>query len=108
MATPSIELIAQIKRFREALEKSGIRQQQVLLYGSQRHGAATEGSDIDLIVISPDWDPLSRRERLELLGVVAARLLLPIQAQGWTPREITTGTMSPFWQEILRKEAVAV
>ncbi|MGC9397351.1 MAG: nucleotidyltransferase domain-containing protein [Anaerolineae bacterium] len=108
MATPSVELIAQIRRFREALEKSGIRQQQVLLYGSQRHGTATEGSDIDLIVISPDWDPLSRRERLELLGVVAARLLLPIQAQGWTPREITTGTISPFWQEILQKEAVAV
>ncbi len=108
MATPSFELIVKIQRFREALEKSGIRQQQVLLYGSQRHGTATEGSDIDLIVISPDWDPLSRRERLELLGVVAARLLLPIQAHGWTPREITDGTISPFWQEILQKEALAI
>ena len=68
MVTPGIELVAQIKRFRESLEKAGIRQQQVLLYGSQRHGTATEGSDIDLIIISPDWDPLSRRERLELLA----------------------------------------
>ncbi|MEJ5311294.1 MAG: nucleotidyltransferase domain-containing protein [Anaerolineae bacterium] len=108
MATPSMELITQIQRFRESLEKSGIHQQQVLLYGSQRHGTASEGSDIDLIIISPDWAPLSRRERLELLGVAAARLLLPIQAQGWTPGEITTGKISPFWQEIIQKEAIPV
>lgn len=108
MVTPSVELITKIQQFRESLGKSGIRQQQILLYGSQRYGTATEGSDIDLIIISPDWGPLGRRERLELLGAVAARLLLPIQAQGWTPREITAGEISLFWQEILQKEAIPV
>jgi hypothetical protein len=90
------------------LEQAGIHCEQILLYGSQRWNTAQEGSDIDLIVISPDWARFNRRERLELLGIIAARLLEPIQAQGWTPQEIASQQISPFWQEILEREAVAV
>jgi predicted nucleotidyltransferase len=108
MAQTTPELEAVIKRFRQSLEMAGIRCQQVLLYGSRRWGTAGEDSDIDLIVISPDWAPLNQRERLELLGVIAARLLEPIQAQGWTPQEIADQEMGTFWQEIVEKEAVTV
>ena len=108
MAQIAPELAAVIERFRESLEKAGIRCEQILLYGSQARGAAQEGSDIDLIVISPDWEPFNWRERLELMGVVAARLLEPIQAQGLTPQEIANRQIGTFWQEILEREAVAV
>ncbi len=108
MAQAAPQLTSIIKKFQNELEKAGIRCEQILLYGSYRWDIAVEGSDIDLIVISPDWAAFNRRERLEFLGVIAARLLEPIQAQGWTPQEIATQQISQFWLEILNKEAVTV
>lgn len=49
----------------------GIPCERVFLFGSQAAGQAEEGSDIDLIVISPAWEAYSARERLELHGVAA-------------------------------------
>jgi predicted nucleotidyltransferase len=66
----------------------GIRPARILLYGSQATGTAREGSDLDLIVISADWRKYNQRQRLELLGIAAARILEPVQAQGFTPSEI--------------------
>lgn len=108
MAGTSSELAIIIDQFRQELEKEGIHSKELLLYGSQRRSTAAEGSDIDLIVISPDWAGYNWRERLELLGVVAARLLQPIQAQGFTPKEIANREITPLWQEILDKEVIAV
>ena len=102
------ELTEIVQRFCQALEKSGIHCQQILLYGSQRSGKAEEGSDVDLIVVSPDWAHYGWRERLELLGIVAARLLEPIQAQGFTPNEIEQGDITPFWQYILEHDSTIV
>jgi predicted nucleotidyltransferase len=85
----------------------GIRCERVLLYGSQSTGTAHEGSDIDLIVISPDWSGYNGRERLELLGVAAGRILEPVQAQGFTPAEIANHELTTFWEYVLA-EAVPV
>jgi predicted nucleotidyltransferase len=108
MVEKTSELAEIISRFRQALEEEGIHCEEILVYGSQRWGTAEEGSDIDLIVISPDWLPFSWRERLELLGVVAARILEPIQAQGFTREEIAEQQLSPFWEEILTREAIPI
>lgn len=85
-ATPQLKQI--IKRYTHELLKLGIHVEHVYLYGSQAKGIAHEGSDIDLVVISPDWENRSERERLEILGVAAARILEPIQAQGFTADEV--------------------
>lgn len=108
MVTTRSELEEIIHSFREQLEQMGIEVQQVLLYGSQARGSAVEGSDIDLIVISPSWTGMSMRERLETLGVAAARILQPVQAQGLTPDEIARGELSSFWAEILRTQALVI
>jgi len=86
----------------------GIRAENVFVYGSQSQGAAQEGSDIDLFVLSPDWAKYSQRERLEILGIAAARLLEPIQAQGFTPEEVSKRKIAPFWQRILQEQAIAI
>lgn len=86
----------------------GIGVEQVLLFGSQATGTAREGSDIDLIVISPDWEPYNQRERLEMLGVAAARILEPVQANGFTPQEIASRKLMPFWEHILDEQALPV
>jgi len=105
-AAPQLKII--IRRFRMELGKMGIRVDKVMLFGSQVSGAAHDGSDIDLIVISRDFASYSQRERLEILGVAAARILEPVQANGFTPSEIESQQLIPFWDQILREQAVAV
>ena len=97
-----------VKRFARELQVMGIQCERVLLYGSQARGTAVEGSDIDLIVISPAWAAYSERERLEILGIAAARILEPIQARGATPEEVVTHQISPFLDQVLRQQAVVV
>ena len=105
-ATPELKRI--VKRYRIQLEKMGIRPTRVLLYGSQASGTAREGSDIDLIVISGDWKKYNHRQRLELLGVAAARILEPVQAQGFTPSEIRQKQITPFWEQVMKEQAIAI
>ncbi|MDT8898459.1 nucleotidyltransferase domain-containing protein [Thermanaerothrix sp. 4228-RoL] len=97
-----------LTRYLETLNQMGIRVERVYLYGSQARGEARIGSDIDLIVVSPDWAGYSLRERLEILGVAAARILEPIQAQGFTPNEIEQAQVPLFWRQILHDQAVEV
>ena len=80
----------------------------IFLYGSYARDTRHEGSDIDLIVVSPDFVRLNLRERLELLGTAAARILEPIQAYGLTHEEIEQHTLTPFWADILEHEAVSL
>lgn len=105
-AKPEVKEI--IDKYREQLLTLGIRAQQIYLYGSYAKGIEREGSDIDLVVVSSDFSSLNLRERLELLGVAAARLREPIQAVGYTPEEIAAKNYSPFLDEILASEAVPV
>lgn len=106
MARRAIKQI--VTRFCTELTRMGIGVEQVLLFGSQATGKAREGSDIDLIVISPDWKPYNQRERLEMLGIAAARILEPVQAAGFTPDEISSRNLLPFWAHILDEQALPV
>jgi predicted nucleotidyltransferase len=45
-----------LDRYRQALERS-IRVDRLVLYGSYARGDARDDSDIDVIVVSPDFDP---------------------------------------------------
>jgi predicted nucleotidyltransferase len=108
MVETTSELKRIVKRYRVQLEKMGIRPTRILVYGSQVHGVAHEGSDIDLIVISADWRKYNHRQRLELLGIAAARILEPVQAQGFTPGEIKRKQLTPFWEQVIKEQAVAI
>lgn len=108
MAETTPELKRVIRAYCAKLAEMGIQAQKVLLFGSQLHGTAAQDSDIDLIVISTDWERYNRRERLEILGIAAARILQPIQAQGFTPEEVAQQKISSFWLRIIHEQAVAV
>ncbi|MBI2908181.1 MAG: nucleotidyltransferase domain-containing protein [Chloroflexi bacterium] len=97
-----------VGRYRDELGSLGIQVTAVFLYGSHARGTHREDSDIDLIVVSPDFAKLNVRERLELLGVAAARVLEPIQAYGFTPQEIERRTLASLWDDILAHEAVPI
>jgi len=95
---PKIKKI--VGRFKQELKKLGINSEKIILYGSCAQGTSREGSDIDLIVISDDFKNLNLRERLEILGLAAGRVFEPIEALGYTKKEIK-GKKECFVEEIL-------
>lgn len=107
MAEEKSSLKEIVARYRQVLESSGIRCEEILVYGSRADGTATEGSDIDLVVISTDWEDRPILERLEILGIAAARIMHPIQAVGFTRAEIDGTDLLPFWKEIINNASKA-
>jgi predicted nucleotidyltransferase len=97
-----------VEQYRQQLLNLGIRPEQIYLYGSYAKGIQREGSDIDLIVVSRDFSLLNLRERLEILGVAAARLLKPIQAVGYTPEEMEAKSYSSFLNDVISSEAIVI
>lgn len=108
MAKTKPGLKAIVARYCRELEGMGVACEQVLLFGSRAKGTAHEGSDIDLFIISKAWAPYNERERLEMLGVAAARILEPIQARGATPDEVARHQLPPFLEQVLAEQAVLV
>jgi predicted nucleotidyltransferase len=96
-----------LDRYRVALSALGIAAEQVILFGSYATGKAKEMSDIDVLIVSSDFQGKNVRERLELLGVAAIRIMEPIQAYGFTPGEMLSGQKSAFLKEILEYVRVA-
>jgi len=77
-----------IERYRQELRNLNINSKKIILYGSYAKGNPREDSDIDLIVISDNFEDMNLRERLEILGVAAGRVFEPIEALGYTSKEI--------------------
>ncbi|MBU4343754.1 MAG: nucleotidyltransferase domain-containing protein [Candidatus Omnitrophica bacterium] len=90
-----------IEEYAQSLKKLGINVERVILYGSFAEGKHRIDSDIDIIVISKDFQSMNLRERLEVLGIAAARMMKPIEAKGYTPEEIKAPSQASFLKEIL-------
>lgn len=96
-----------VKKFTKELGKKGIYPREILLYGSHASGSAHEWSDIDLVVISDDFEKIPPLERLTLLSYAAWPVQAGIEAQGYTPREIAErGKDSIMWEEIQKNHIV--
>ncbi len=76
-----------VRQFKKALESSGVRVEQLILYGSHAGGRAREDSDIDVVVVSPSFSGKSYWERIDLLTEAIYRVLAPIEASAFTPEE---------------------
>ncbi len=79
-----------IKSFTRELRKQ-IRIEKLILFGSYASGAQREDSDIDIVIISPDFEKMDFMDRLELLGRTKAVVFEPIDAMGLTPEEWESG-----------------
>lgn len=96
-----------IKEYTSKLLFLGIGVEKVILFGSYAKELAREDSDIDLIVVSKDFEGMNLRERLEVLGMAAARIMQPIQAKGYTPLEMASEEKDSFLLEILEHSKIA-
>jgi predicted nucleotidyltransferase len=80
-----------IEGFREALSRHGVRADRVILYGSYSRGDWHDGSDIDLIVVSRDFEAKGFWERIDMLVDALMDVPQPIEAIAMTPEEWDRG-----------------
>ena len=98
MAEISGNVIQSLERFLAAVQQVR-RVEAAYLYGSQATGTATEWSDIDVAVISPDFQADLFQERL-LLMRLAARIDDRIEPHPFRPEDFSL--TSPLVSEIQR------
>ncbi len=100
-------IVSVIERYKKQLGKMGLGVEKIILFGSWARGEGKAWSDIDLIVISRGFADKDLRERLELLGVAAARILEPIEAFGVTPQEWEHDEW-PFLKEVTKGRVIHI
>ena len=66
-------VLTSVRSYLAALTSRGITVERVVVFGSQVKGEAHEWSDIDILVISPQFDNMKDRNAVNLLWRVAAR-----------------------------------
>ena len=66
-------VLTSVRSYLAALTSRGITVERVVVFGSQAKGEAHEWSDIDILVISPQFDNMKDRSAVNLLWRVAAR-----------------------------------
>ncbi len=63
-----------VRRFLEAAAAEGIEIEKALVFGSQARGTAHEWSDIDILLVSPQFDDMQTRELTSRVWRLAARI----------------------------------
>ena len=76
-----------LKSFKKALEGNHIRIERLILFGSWAKGTQQEGSDIDVVVISKDFENKDYWERIKILSNAIYQVFQPIEAVAMTPQE---------------------
>lgn len=83
-----------VERFKTALESRGIRISKLILYGSYATGTFKDGSDIDVVVVSDDFNGKGYWERLDVLSGAIYEVFAPIEAIAMTTDEWDGGALS--------------
>ena len=76
-----------VRRFKLALERSGVPVSKVLLFGSYTTGTYNENSDVDVVVISEAFKGLNHWQRIERMTDALYAVFQPIEARPLTPEE---------------------
>ena len=80
-----------LSRFRSVLETQGLAVNRLVLFGSYANDTYKEGSDIDVVVISEDFESKDYWERLDILSNAIYEIFEPIEAIAMTPEEWERG-----------------
>jgi len=67
-------VLTAVRQYLAALKDAGIEVELAVIYGSQASGEAHEWSDIDLLVVSAQYDALKDRSAIKFLWQLAARI----------------------------------
>jgi len=84
------------------LESLGISIQKVIIFGSQAKGDFRKDSDIDIAIISKDFEKLGLWDRAKYLGRAARDIPYPIEALGFSPSQLRAAEQGTILDEITR------
>jgi predicted nucleotidyltransferase len=101
MVASTAELNEIVSDFVRRLE-SGIRVEAIVLYGSYARGTAYEDSDIDLAVISPDFERVPLYRRQEIIADLTLHRADGISPIGYPSSEYHNPGPHSFLREIIR------
>ncbi len=76
-----------IKDLRTALESNGITVQKLVLYGSSSRDCSNHFSDIDLVIVSPDFCGKDYWERVQIISPLIPRSAYAVEPLLVTPQE---------------------
>ncbi len=105
MADAAVELA--VRRYLAAARAAGIRATRAVLFGSHAHGDADEWSDIDLVVIAPEFDSPPDAGLVDKLWTLRAHTDSRIEPFACSEREWETDDGRPVI-EIARREGVVI
>ncbi|MEM4566856.1 MAG: nucleotidyltransferase domain-containing protein [Sulfolobales archaeon] len=104
-------IVEAVKRLLEELSKEGVAVERAYLFGSYVKGSWIKTSDIDLVVVSRNFEGMSFTERLDLINRLQWRAgITPfIEAIPLTPREleeriqqsVVLRDASKYWVEVM-------
>lgn len=100
-------VLAAVKRYLAALPEVGIRPSRAVLFGSVAHGKADEWSDIDLIVIAPEFDGEYDRSILEELWGARSAADIRLEPIPCGEQEWETDASRPLLT-IARREGIVI
>ncbi len=105
MVEQSIVTVA--KNYLRSLKLAGVPVQFAVLFGSWVHGTPHRWSDIDLLVVSPQFDNATNRQYVDLLWRQAARVDSRIEPIACGERQWKENHSSPIL-EIARREGQCI
>lgn len=82
--------------------RSGIQVEAVILYGSYAQGTPNEWSDIDVAVISPDFERLALPQRQEMISRLTVHRYPRLSPIGYPSSEYHNPSPHSFLREIIR------
>jgi uncharacterized protein len=88
-------IVTTVRRYLAAVRRAGISVQRAILFGSCARGEDRADSDVDILVIAPEFDELAGRARADVL---------------WALRATTDSRIEPFavGERQWREDAVSV
>ena len=84
------------------LEALGISVHKVIIFGSQAKGTFTGDSDIDIVVISKEFEKMGLWEKAKYLGRAARGISYPIEAIGFSPSQLEKSEQGTLIDEVKR------
>ena len=85
-----------INYFTDRLKAEAVQVNQIILFGSQSNGSANFESDIDLCVVSRDFEGKGILERAKMIRnaeiATIKKYLIPLDIINMTPEELANGT----------------
>ena len=99
MAAIPDEVNEKIRKFLDMLNASGIRLERVILFGSYAHGSVNRWSDIDIALVSRDFQGIGFYDRRKLNPYIL-KTDTRIEPHPYRPEDFTTD--DPFIKEILK------